>query len=310
MKSSNIPENTQGNKEGLVQWVNDHYADNQPWVLLGPGIGENRSYPCTLRQFEVQGLYIDLRLTTDKYNFNVLGVQPWHFYEKGEYRDAMEWLVNNRKPSKIVTVLLSLGGFGFFNNTSPEDVTYVLSHSDELHVIVTGPPADHKAYRTDVIKAVAASGKPVYIYSSENDTKDGTSFIYSQTLHDQLKAEGANVTLTMFSPGFGHNGTATHVWKTSEFYKWAAVPQSAPVPVTPDPVPIPPVVTPPVVAPPKKTVLGQNLYVEKVRIQTVYTDGSTEYEKETPADPVTIIWIEKPKKIALVRKSGTTELKK
>jgi hypothetical protein len=326
MKSSNIPENTQGNKEGLIEVRNDNYADYQDWNLLGPGIGENRSYPCTLHEFEINGLYIDLRLSTDKYKFNVLGVQPWHFYEKGEYRDAMEWLLKNRKPKRIRTVLLSLAGFGFFNNTSPEDVAFVMEHSDELRVIVTGPPADHKSYRADVIKAVAASGKPIHIYSSVNDTKDGTSFVYSQTLHDQLKAEGANVTLTMFSPGFGHNGTATHVWSGSEFYKWAQEAQGAPVP-TPDPVtaPVPetipdpvvivppveapPVQTPPVVNKPPRKIRGYNIYGDNIKIQPMYTDGPGVNQPVVKGDEITVVWIEEPKSATLIKKkSGTHKL--
>jgi hypothetical protein len=198
---------------GAVIVKNDKYAPGQPCIQFNHGIKERGSGSkvdlSKIGKWAGFGGPGSLATATDVFGFNIVAIQTAHDYENGEIpygvTVAKDYL--QADPNRIYFLGHSLGMFGFSVEVS-KDASIATPYA-----VIIGS-AMGPGNRANTAKNIAASGRPVWLFTSAIDhdkdangigTDSGTSFEETDNLYNALKALNAPVWETKYNSR-DHNG--------------------------------------------------------------------------------------------------------
>lgn len=194
------------NKFGIVAVKQNKFAYDQPVVIFLAGIGErgdgSKAGLSKIANWNGINLKNDQHsffAATDAFGFNIVCVQTASEYQNGEIFHAVSYAVRvlGADANQIHLVANSLGGFGFAREVSKD--ASLARHFASIAMVVMGPGTG-----ANTAKNIAASGVPIWFFTSSDDTKNGTNPDVTRKLFKDVVAAGGNAWLTEWTSG-GHN---------------------------------------------------------------------------------------------------------
>lgn len=182
------------------------------WVIMLPGIGERgNGSDADLQKIAKWKGYAELHAATDHFGFNIVFVQTTGNYESGEVQFAYDFIQAAGGDTRQIHLAgNSLGAFGIarFAHQQPAE----LSKFATISFFVMGPGT-----QPNTAKNLAASKRPIWMFSSADDTKDGTSPKVTDDLYAAIKAAGGNVWYTRYLTKAHNAGSAVWgAWHTAK----------------------------------------------------------------------------------------------
>jgi hypothetical protein len=169
------------------------------WIEMLPGIGERGSGSATdLRKIAYWGGFNSSTSpesffkAADYFGFNIILVQTANNYERGEIRYGYEYAMSQGADiNQIHLAGNSLGGYGIAQVVHMDAELPKLFAT--ISIFVMGPGT-----ATNTAKHLAESQRPIWFFSSADDTKSGTNVSVTDKLYEAVKELGGQVWYTRY----------------------------------------------------------------------------------------------------------------
>lgn len=211
--------------------LNNKYAEGQPGVVFGPGIGESgqrlnlqfagHDYGYTnqgsqeatgivLNRVNTWGSSSSMSNAADFFGFNIITMSAKHEYDFGEYQTAILYARDILKASKITLIVNSLGGYGLLEQLTED--AQLASMIDVILWIVPGPGAHTISNEQIIAKRLAAAGVKNWFLTVENDVASGTSPTVAINMHKTILSYGGSSFLTVYKSGIWTDSDAHQLY--------------------------------------------------------------------------------------------------